>query len=373
MKIGIDISQVVYEGTGVSRFTKGLINTILKYDRNNEWVFFFSSLRRSLQPEIKDAISKKHYSLVKRKFPPKLLAGLFIKIGFNVESINKSLDWFITSDWAEIPSLKTKKATIVHDLVYLRFPSLVEKTIKNTQIDRLNRVKNESSLIFADSESTKNDLMELLKIDKKKITVNYPGVDVKKPSNDQIKRTLVKYKFNKPFILTVGKIEPRKNLSRLLDAYKQLKNVEAELLIVGAKGWDSKDVSINRLINTEKGSKKIRFLGFVEDNELYSLYASCLFFVYPSIWEGFGYPVVEAMKLGIPVATSSTSSLMEIAKDAALLFNPFNVEEIKNAIIKLINDEKLKRALVNKAYVQVEKYTWKNYYDKMMATLAKYK
>jgi glycosyltransferase involved in cell wall biosynthesis len=363
MKIGIDISQVVYEGTGVSRFTKGLINAILKYDRNNKWVFFFSSLRRNLQTEIKDKISNKHYVLIERKFPPKLLTSLLIKVGFNVESIDKSLDWFITSDWTEIPSKHTKKATIVHDLVYLRFPSLVEKTIRNTQIDRLNRVKNESFLIFADSDSTKKDLVEFLKIEKGKIILNYPGVDVKRPPNKTIKETLSKYRLDKQFILTVGKIEPRKNLKRLIESYKALNNPNVDLAVAGPAGWG--DTPMNRFI----GDGNIRFLGYVTDKELYSLYTSCLFFVYPSIWEGFGYPVVEAMKLGVPVATSNTSSLMEIAKDAALLFNPFNVEEIKNALLQLINNVNLRKDLAIKGKMRCGVFSWKNYYEKMINVL----
>lgn len=239
MRIGIDISQVVYEGTGVSRFTKGLINAILTYGTENKWVFFYSGFRRRLQKEIKDLIEKKDQTLIQYKIPPKILAGIWIKIGFTVESIDKSLDWFITSDWAEIPSKHTKKATIVHDMTYMKYPELVEKNIQNVQRDRLKRIKKESSIIISDSYSTKDDIIYYMGINEKKIVVNYPGVTVERPSKDQINDTLKKYHLDKPYILSVGKIEPRKNLPKLIEVFQSLHRSDIELIIVGPKGWES--------------------------------------------------------------------------------------------------------------------------------------
>ena len=325
MKIGIDISQIVHKGTGVARFTNGLTNAILDFDKKNEWVFFFSSLRRNLEPHLEKKIISKGHRLIKWKLPPTLLSFLFNDLHFffkylisNITYL-RSLDWFITSDWTE-PALTFKKATIVHDLVYLRYPETVDQKILSTQKKRLDWVKKESNLIFADSQATKNDLTNFLKIDTKKISVIYPGVEVEKPTKEQINSTLKKYKLKKPFILTVGKLEPRKNLKRLIEAFSLLGDKKSELVVVGPKGWQNEDVqSINRLYNSSLDSN-LKFLGMVNDEELYSLYLSCIFFAYPSIWEGFGYPPIEAMKLGTPVATSNSSSLKEIAENSALLF-----------------------------------------------------
>ncbi len=358
MKIGIDISQVVYEGTGVARFTKGFINAILSFDTKNEWVFFFSSLRRSLAPEIRNAIAKKGFKLVMRRYPPTLFANLFTKIGFKVESIDRSLDWFITSDWAEIPSSSIKKATIVHDLSYLRCPELVEKNVRNIQTDRLNRVKKESSLIFADSAATKKDLIDRLGIKADKIKVNYPGVDVSKPNKKEIKKTLDTYSLHKPYILSVGKIEPRKNLNRLVQAFLSLDQTDLDLIIVGPHGWEN--------VGIPNHNKHIKYLGYVTDSELACLYSSCLFFVYPSVWEGFGYPVVEAMKLGAPVATSNTSSLGEIANKSAVLFDPLKIEELKKALETLIKNSTLRAHLKIKGIQNSSSFTWKNYYQKFI-------
>ncbi len=370
MNIGIDISQIIYEGTGVSRFTKGLVNSILDFDKSNKWIFFFSSLRQSLDQEIEKKIYKKGHKLIRWKIPSTLLSFFWndlhkLKI-LNIKLLN-SLDWFITSDWTE-PHLNCKKATVVHDLVYLRHPETVDKMILTTQKKRLNWVKKESNLIFADSEATKNDLIDLVQIDSKKIIINYPGVYMLLPNKQQVNRTLLKFNLKKPFILTVGKLEPRKNLERLINAYDQIKKPKPDLVIVGQSGWGDINNETMKQFNND-----IRFLGFVNDNDLYSLYVPCLFFIYPSIWEGFGYPVVEAMKLGAPIATSNTSSLKEIADGAVLLFDPFKINEITHCINTLAQDEKIRKELSAKGFKRSKMFTWRNYYEKLIKTIYDYR
>lgn len=371
MKLGIDISQIVYKGTGVARFTSGLVNAILDFDKTNNWLFFFSSFRRSLDREIENKILKKGHKLIKWKLPPTCLSFLwndlhnFSKILNSKFFILNSLDWFITSDWTE-PPLNVKKATIVHDLAYLRYPETVDNKIITTQKKRINRVKKESNIIFADSNSTKQDLVNLLKFDENKIKLNYPGVTVSKPSKEQINLTLKKYFLKRPFILSVGVIEPRKNINRLIGAFSKLNYSNIDLLIVGPPGWDD----LKQFNNLTMKQLNIRFLGLISDLDLYSLYSSCLFFIYPSIWEGFGYPILEAMKLGAPVATSNTSSLAEIAKDNALLFNPFSVEEIFGCLKNLIENKPLRDKLTQKGLEKSKIFTWKLYLDKMLKILS---
>lgn len=351
MRIGIDISQIVHKGTGVARFIDGLVRTICQYDKTNEWLFFFSSLRQTLNPSIEKLIISHGWKLVKMKLPPMALSVMWNDLHvLRVETLTGELDWFISSDWTDPPA-KSKKATVVHDLVYLRYPDTVNQLILKTQRKRLEWVSKESDLIFADSRTTKDDLVNLLKLDSSKIVVNYPGIEIKK-SNKKITT-------KKAFILTVGKIEPRKNLGRLIEAFEKLNPKNVELLIVGPEGWD-RDVKI---------SDNVRWLGYVSDEELSSLYSSCLFFIYPSIWEGFGYPVLEAMSLGSPVATSNTSSLKELGQNVALLFDPMKVDEIKNALRKLISSNELRKELSQKGRQRVKDFTWKKYYDVMIKAL----
>ena len=360
MKIGIDISQTAYIGTGVARYTNGLINAVLEYDKENKWVFFFSSLRNSVDKDLKRKIEKKGHRLVLTKLPPTLLSFLWNDLHlFKIEHFTGNLDWFITSDWVEPPS-NMKKATIVHDLVFLIYPETVDKKILNTQKKRLYWVKKESNIIFCVSNTTKQDFTNLFNIDEKKLTAIYSGVNILTPSKKQIEETLIKYNIKKPFILSVGKIEPRKNIKKLIQAYNLLGNKDIDLLIAGPSGW-GKEVDIK--------NRNIKILGLISDIELFSLYSSCLFFIYPSIYEGFGYPVLEAMKIGAAVATSNTSALSEIGKDSAYLFNPKSTEDIKNALCVMIKDKALRDRLKRKGIEKSKIFTWKNCYENMIKKL----
>ncbi len=373
MNICLDISQIVHEGTGVARFIDGLVRAILEYDTKNQWIFFFSSLRKNLEENLEKKIITKGHKLIKLKIPPTFLSFLSNDLhnpylSSIIHHPSSNIDWFISSDWTEPSFPRVKKATIIHDLVYLRYPKTVDARIRQTQQKRLQWVKKESNLIFADSHSTKEDLINLLNIEPHRMIVNYPGVSILDTNASQIHRTLKKYGLkNKQFILTVGKLEPRKNLSRLMEAMKLVKSKRLQLIVVGPTGWDN---SLTReLVNS---NNKIMFFGYVSDEDLYSLYSSCLFFIFPSIWEGFGYPIIEAMKCGAPVACSNTSSIKEIAGDAALFFDPLDVSNMYQSIDRLIHDEKLRKELVKKGLQRSKLFSWKNYYNKLIQALEQY-
>jgi len=366
MRIGIDISQIVYLGTGVGRFTNSLVDSILKYDNKNKYVFFFSSLRKDIDKKLEKEIKDKKHQIVKWKLPLTLLSFLWNDLhSFLISQFLDfpvSLDFFITSDWTE-PPVPVKKTTVVHDLAFKRYPETFNNKITSTQEKRMKWVKKESKIIFADSQATKDDLINYYSIDPKRIIVNYPGVTVFSPSKTQIRQTLTKYQLNRPFILSVGKLEPRKNIDRLVQSFERLNQKTVDLVIVGSKGWDKQ---LNNLVVNQSN---IKFLGYVNDEELNSLYKSCLFFIYPSIWEGFGYPVIEAMRQGAPVATSNVSSLKEITNNAALLFDPFNTDEMSKCINILIHNEKLRNELAVKGKKQAEMFSWERYYKVFIKAL----
>lgn len=359
MKIAIDISQVVYKGSGVSRYTESLIKAVLKYDQKNTYTFFFSSLRRNLDHLLSKKITEKHI-LKKYSFPPTFLDFLWNQLHFfSIDNFIGKNDLLVTSDWTESPS-KAKKITIVHDLVYLKFPETLHKKIIDVQKRRLRWVKKESKLIIADSFNTKQDLVGLLKIPKDKIEVVYPPVSVISQTKEKIIKTLKKYRLDKPFILTVGKIEPRKNVGRLICAFLKSKLKNIDLIIVGAKGWESDHyqsyLKRQSIVNNQQ-LKNIKFLGFIPDDDLYALYQSTLFFILPSIYEGFGLPVIEAMQSNCPVAVSNSSSLKEIAANYALLFNPYDENEIAKTLIKLSQDENLRKTLREKGLTKGKEFS----------------
>jgi glycosyltransferase involved in cell wall biosynthesis len=364
MKIAIDISQIVYRGTGVSRYTEGLVKAILNSGTSTDWSFFYSAFRRRVSKQLSTQIKEKGFKIHKLPLPPTVLSLLWNQVHLiNIETFTGQLDWFITSDWTEPPSRRAKKATIVHDLAFLRYPETVEWKILKTQQSRFIHVCKESNLIFSDSESTKTDLINYLNIKSEKIRVVYPGVSTTLPSKKELDLTIRKYNLKRPFILTVGKIEPRKNLKRLIEAFLRAQLSEIDLVVVGQAGWEQ--------LNTKQ--KNIHFLGLVPDNVLFSLYKLCLFFIMPSLWEGFGYPLVEAMQFGAATAASNTSSLKEIGgNDVSYLFNPESTVDIQSAIIKLSKDSKLRKKLSRKSRLVGNMFNWQKCYSSIERALIEY-
>ncbi len=364
MKIAIDISQLSYQGTGVARYTQNLVESLIKYDDKNRYVFFYSSLRKPIPEKIRKLIIQKH-TLRQFPLPPTALDLLWNKWHkLPIERFVGDVDIVFTSDWTEPPTAKAKKITTIHDLAAFRFPETSHDTtefklsrmqisanIVANQKRKLDYVRKESNLIICDSHATREDVEELLKIPKNKLVVVYPAVEVTVfPEEKKIA--------DKPYILTVGTLQPRKNIKRLINAFIDAK-LPIDLYIVGAQGWGEELPS-----NT---AQNIKFLGYAEDKQLSQLYQNALFFIYPSLYEGFGYPVVEAMAYGCPVATSNTSSLKEIADGYGVLFDPESEKDIEKALTKLYLNEKLRKALINKGYKRAEEFSGKHFAKQLIS------
>lgn len=319
MKIGIDISQIVYEGTGVAAYTKNLISSLKEVDQKNEYVYFGSSLRRR---------QKGFWP-----FPLTLMDVLWNRLHvLPVENFIGNVDIFHSSDWVQPPT-RAKKVTTIHDLVVYKYPEFSHPRIIATQKRRLEWVKKECDLVIADSIATKKDIMEILKISEEKIRVVYPAAASE--FNEDVKPRLL----DKPYILTVGTIEPRKNLNRLAAALEKLKLKDYELINVGKAGWGD----------------QIKGLGYVPQKDMPALYKGASLFVYPSLYEGFGLPVLEAMSVGCPVATSNVSSMPEVGGDAAAYFDPLDIDDMAEKIsLALKNANEMKK----KSLVQSKKFSW---------------
>lgn len=177
MKIGIDVSQLAYENTGVANFISSLIESLIKQDSKNQYILFYSSLRRNLPFKISNFKSKPNVQIKKVKIPLTILSILWNKLHIvPIENFIGSVDVFITSDWIEPPARKAKKATILYDLTVYKYSEETDRKIVQTQRRKLKWVKKESDVIFCISESTKKDAMEILKIPENKLRVIYPGI-----------------------------------------------------------------------------------------------------------------------------------------------------------------------------------------------------
>ena len=352
MRIGIDISQIVYQ-TGVSRYTVELVKHLLELDQKNHYFLYGGSLRQRsiLKAFIKSLRSKKLTSKISH-LSPKLLDLFWNRLNLLPPDQGQNLDIYHASNWA-LPKTKSKLITTIHDLTFLKYPESHLPYYINAHTRHLKKVKKRADHIITDSKFSQKDLIEY-GIPESKISVIYPAPAkiFKKPTNPKlIKKTLAKYSLKTPFILSVGTQEPRKNLKRLIKAFTKLqtKHPKLTLAIAGKFGWGE----------TTKKVKGVKLLGFVPDEDLVNLYSSAKVFVYPSLYEGFGFPILEAFKCGCPVITSNRSSLPELGGEAAFYLNPTKVSEISDTInlVLSLSSEKRKQ-IIDRGLAHAKSFSW---------------
>ena len=221
-----------------------------------------------------------------------------------------------------------------------------------------------ADMVLAISENTKKDIVTIAKLNEKKIATTYLGVDsyfVPNTGKESL-AVLRKWGIMQPYILFVGMLEPRKNIVGLLKAFSLLSKKSHILVIVGKKGWMYDDIfSYVKKLRLEN---HVLFTGYVPDEELPALYSSATCFVYPSFYEGFGIPVIEAMACGCPVITAENSSLKEIVGNAALLVDPNNISQIAESMEKILDNKKEREAKRKAGLQQAKKYKWSIFANK---------
>jgi len=353
MNIGIDIRSTLKKQTGIGKYTFNLVNALGRIDKANNYYLY----------------SRKKILDFKRRLPKLPAKNFKHRVDYfkkGPDRVLPELDIFHTSSYDLMKPKKARKFIVtVHDVIVKAYPyGHDEKTVKEVD-EQLKRVLSEADLLVADSYNTKSDLMKFYSVNDSKIQVIYPGVDVQPfPFGDRDyypdRRT---GKVDTPgveeYILFVGTIEPRKNIQGLIKAFNLLKKehgIKHKLIIAGMKGWMYEDI-FKEYENSEF-QNDIIFKGYVGNKELAELYKNASVFVYPSFYEGFGFPILEAFGYNVPVVTSQTSSCGEVAGDGALLINPDNYKEIGEGIFKIINSESLRQELIAKGLSRVKEFTW---------------
>jgi glycosyltransferase involved in cell wall biosynthesis len=317
MKILIDISQIVY-GTGVSIYTKNLIEALLKIDGDNEYSFFAGSLRR--QKEIRTYLEGlSGYSFQKKilPFPPVLADILWNKLHVvGIENFTGKVDVFHSSDWAQPPS-NAFKVTTVHDLVPIKFPKLSHAKLISAHVLRLKWVVKEVDRVIVPSRSSADDL-EKLGVEGSRIRVipEAPDPGFGPASIEDIDNLKRKYRISGKYLLSIG-ITPRKNIERIIKSYEKIKGEKNLKLVV--VGHPYTKVQIPR---------GVIFVGHVPFSELPAFYTGSEVLVYPSLYEGFGLPILEGMACGIPVVTSNLGSMLEVGDKAAIFVDPYDEDSI---------------------------------------------
>ena len=364
MKIGIDINPLMsarIEKTGIENYMSNLVEHLASVDDKNQYILFGYGWRghAGRVKRIKFSLPQK-FSLKIKRVPVRLIRFLYSQ-NISLEFLFGKIDIFHILGPDVFYFKWGKKVITVYDLTFELFP---QWHIKETLIwgERIYRLVCEADRIIAISENTKKDLIKLYKILPEKIKVIHLAADeIYRPINDSnaLASSLQKYDLPNKFILFVGTLEPRKNLNRLIQAYRMLKErggLEHKLVIVGRKGWLYEEIF--KIVKNLGLSREIIFTGYVPEEVLVLLYNISDLFVYPSLYEGFGLPPLEAMSCGTPVITSNISSLPEVVGDAAILVNPYNVEEIAEAIERVLSDEKLQQRLRRKGLERAKFFSW---------------
>ncbi|MBX4205797.1 glycosyltransferase family 4 protein [Candidatus Microgenomates bacterium] len=343
MKIGIDISALVY-GTGVSIYTKELVTNLLKLDSQNQYLLFGGSLRRleELKSFSKSLTSKHDDKLF--NIPPTLADILWNVLRFpKVESLTGQLDVFHSSDWTQPPT-NAFKITTVHDLAPLRYPRETHPTIVAVHRRRLDIIKKEVDRVIVPSLATKKDLIDFgIKEERIRVIPEAASIIHERSTDEEIQKVKTKYKIDSNYLVTIG-VGQRKNTQRLIEAFEK-----------ATAGQNLKLVLIGRSIQNFKENRGVRFTGHVTDQEFAALVSGAQVMVYPSLYEGFGLPILEAFNAQVPVVTSNVSSMPEVANDAAVLVDPYEVDSIAQGIMKSLKTQKTLKEMVTK---QKGKYSW---------------
>src|SRR3989344_3500180 len=218
---------------------------------------------------------------------------------------------------------------------------------------------NTASRILAISQHTKDDLVETYSIDPNRVSIAYPGYEDKvfyKRPAEEIEKVKEKYQIKSPYVLFIGTLQPRKNLERLIDAFQKLQKNDVTLVIAGKKGWLFDQILTHA--KTVGIEKQVLFTDFVPEEELPALLSGASVFVLPSLYEGFGIPILEAFGCGVPVVCSRVSSLPEVAGDAALLFEPTDTDEISAALAKALYDTNERQRLMSAGEKRIQSFSW---------------
>jgi glycosyltransferase involved in cell wall biosynthesis len=362
MKIGIDVSSLLKDRSGIGTYSYNLIKNIFKIDTENEYRLLSYSLKESLKecPSFDNPnVKSYHY-----RIPGKLLLKAWQWFDFPpVDAFLGKIDIFHSTNFLVIPQYKGKKIVTFHDMYFLIEPRHTERFGGKYFLKTLPEKVKGVDRVIAVSENTKQDAMRFLGVTEERIRVIYEAVDESFrviEDKDAVSRIKAKYKIEGDYLLFVGTLEPRKNLIRLVEAFTMLKRegrFPFKLVLAGKKGW-----AIDNLFRKVEDlgiKEEIIFLGYVVPEDLPYLYNGAEVFVFPSLYEGFGLPALEAMGCGIPVLTSKRSALPEITGGAAILVDPMNVEEIAKGIRMLIENVSLRNEMVVKGLQRVKDFSWR--------------
>ncbi len=366
MKIAFDIQPLIdSQKTGVGMYTHFVIKSMLEKFPSNTYILRYFTSSNGCLDDIK-VFCDQGCILDKcswfRAWMYKVL-WTFLPVPYGI-FFHKRAEVTQFFNYHVPPFVPGKSVVVVCDMVYKSFPETVCWKTKTMLDMNLKASCRRADMIITISEFSKREIMKYFKVSSNKITVAYCGVDRsifnENIPEETICKVLDKFDLPRKYLLYLGTLEPRKNIERLIEAYSIIKREKPEetpiLVIAGRKGWmyDAIFEKVRKLGLRDS----IIFTGYIEDNDVPVLMRGALVFLFPSLYEGFGLPVIEAMACGTPVLTSTASSLPEVAADSALLVDPYSVNDIAEAMNSLTRDETLRNELSQKGLARADVFSW---------------
>jgi len=357
-RFGYDQKTDLPARVGSGEYCFELLLNLNKIDKKNSYIIY---LPQSPTSDLPNESSRWHYKIVRPR-------TMWTLVGLSLEFLlRRSKPDVFFSPTHYLPIFAPNKSVIsILDVSYVRYPALFRKSDLN-QLTKWTRYSvGKARQVFTISKSSKDDIIKEYGIAESRVVVTYPGIksEIRNPKSETNSKFKMqnsklldrKYGIGGQYILFVGTLQPRKNVARLIEAFSRIERSDISLIVIGKKGWLYEEIlEAPKKFDIED---KVKFLDFVPDEDLPVFYKNAVCFVLPSLYEGFGLPVLEAMKYGCPVVTSNVSSLPEAGGNAALYVDPESADDIAAKIEKVLNDEKLRKDMIEKGYKQVKKFSW---------------
>lgn len=355
MRIGIDVAPLTKEVAGIGQYVLNMIENLLRIDKENEYILYsYADVVLPFQLNERWKIVVYGNSKNSHEF--------ITKLPKQIKRDHIDLFWG-TRGYLPFGNMNVGFLISVHDLAPILFPEFFELKHRTLFKFLISIGIRKADKIMTISKSTQNDIINMYPIQTDNITVTYLGANpIFKPSIDgtSIKNIMDKYHIDSNYILCLSTVEPRKNMLRTIKAYHRglkEKQISHKLVIVGGSGWKNNDVY--DYVKDNNLETQVIFTGYTPIEDIKYIYNGASLFVYASLYEGFGIPILEAMQSGTPVITSNIASMPEVAGDACILVNPEDEDEILASMVSVLSSEKLQQDMIIKGLEQVDKFSWR--------------
>jgi glycosyltransferase involved in cell wall biosynthesis len=366
MRIGFDIGPITHARSGVGNYCLHLLKALLEIDELDISGFAASARKLDLAA-LGRPLRHRHLPV-----PTRVMYQVWSALGMPaVDGLLGGVDVYHATNYFLPPCKRAKRVLTIHDIAFKKHPELCSPKIVGPFSSKVAGFAREADAVIADSESTRQDIIDLLGVNAERVhTVHLGAETCMRPmtQDEAVARVGSSFSIGTPYVLFVGTIEARKNVAGLIRAFRQIQDrFPHKLVIVGARGWILEDLT--ELVDAELAAhtdhrghssrNRIELPGFVSQGDLPALYGAADALIFPSFYEGFGLPVLEAMACGCPVITANNSSLPEVGGDAAEYCDANDVDSIANAMRRVLGDAALREQMIRRGFAQAAKFSWK--------------